>query len=188
MQAGEWAATADMFESDSFMGIMPLLFGDSPAEDEVAFNADPATARKDVDRMMRSLFQPEVIDGKEAINVCRKPRSGEAVYAYKLANLESLENPPRRPRTEKAPAVSTSGPDPSSTKPPPSKRLRTDPGSPSGRTSQPIKTIRICLKIETNSTWAFFVKGIIHLNTTPKVATGGWKVQQPSVVRIPPSS
>ncbi len=76
MQAGEWTAAADMFESDSFMGIMPLLFGDSPAEDEVAFNADPATARKDVDRMMRSLFQPEVLDGEEAINVCRKPRSG----------------------------------------------------------------------------------------------------------------
>ncbi len=107
MQAGEWTATADMFESDSFMGIMPLLFGDSPAEDEVAFNADPATARKDVDRMMRSLFQPEVIDGEEDINMCRKPRSGEAVYAYKLANLESLENPPRRLRTEKAPAAQT---------------------------------------------------------------------------------
>jgi hypothetical protein len=44
MQAGEWTATADMFESDSFMGIMPLLFGDSPAENEVAFNADPAMA------------------------------------------------------------------------------------------------------------------------------------------------
>jgi len=84
-------------------------------------------------------FGPEVIDGEEAIQVCRKPRSGEAVYAFKLANLESLENPPRRPRTEKAPTASTSGPDPSSTKPPPSKRLRTDPGSPSGRTSQPIK-------------------------------------------------
>ena len=147
MQAGEWTATADMFESDSFMGIMPLLFGDSPAENEVAFNADPAMARKDVDRMMRSLFQPEVIDGEEAIQVCRKPRSGEAVYAFKLANLESLENPPRRPRTEKAPTASTSGPDPSSTTPPPSKRLRTDPGPPSGRTSQPIKkTIQICLK------------------------------------------
>ena len=52
MQAGKWTATADMFESDSFMGIMPLLFGDSPAENEVAFNADPAMARKDVDRMM----------------------------------------------------------------------------------------------------------------------------------------
>jgi hypothetical protein len=36
----------------------------------VAFNADPAMARKDVDRMMRSLFQPEVIDGEEAIQVC----------------------------------------------------------------------------------------------------------------------
>jgi hypothetical protein len=111
MQAGEWTATADMFELDSFMGIMPLLFGDSPAEDEVAFNADPATTRRDMDRMMRSLFQPEVIGGEEAINVCRKPRSGEAVYDFKLANLESLENPPRRQRVEKALAASTSGPE-----------------------------------------------------------------------------
>jgi hypothetical protein len=72
MQAGEWSATADMFESDTFHGIMPLLFGDSPAENKVAFNADPSTARKDVDRMMRALFQPEVVDGDEAIRVCRK--------------------------------------------------------------------------------------------------------------------
>jgi hypothetical protein len=185
MQAGEWTATADMFESDSFMGIMPLLFGDSPAENEVAFNADPAMARKDIDRMMRSLFQPEVIDGEEAIQVCRKPRSGEAVYAFKLA---SLENPPRRPRTEKAPTASTSGPDPSSTKPPPSKRLRTDPGSPSGRTSQPIKNNSHSLKKIGMVLHGIFSKGIIHLNTTQKVVTGGWKVQQPSVVRILPSS
>jgi hypothetical protein len=79
MQAGEWTATADMFESDSFMGIMPLLFGDSPAENEVAFNADPAMARKDVDRMMRSLFQPEVIDGEEALAKCWRPKMSASI-------------------------------------------------------------------------------------------------------------
>jgi hypothetical protein len=37
---------------------MPLLFTDNPAEGEVAFNADPASARRDVDRMNRALSRP----------------------------------------------------------------------------------------------------------------------------------
>ncbi len=71
------------------------MFTDNPAEGEVAFNADPASARRDVDRMNRVLFQPELVSADEALQVCKKPRTGEAVFAFKIANLEGLENPKR---------------------------------------------------------------------------------------------
>jgi hypothetical protein len=71
------------------------MFTDNPAEGEVAFNADPASARRDVDRMNRALFQPELVSADEALKVCKKPRAGEAVFAFKIANLEGLENPMR---------------------------------------------------------------------------------------------
>ena len=113
---------------------MPLLFTDNPAEGEVAFNADPASARRDVDRMNRALFHPELVSPEDALKVCRKPRAGEAVFAFKLANLDGLENP-KRTKGGSAEGHSSnagsSGAGSSSSNPPPSKRLRAEP-PPSG--------------------------------------------------------
>jgi hypothetical protein len=115
------------------------MFADNPAEGEVAFNADPASARRDVDRMNRALFQPELVSADEALKVCKKPRTGEAVFAFKIANLDGLENP-RRTKSG-APdgppaAAGSSGTGSSASNPPPSKRLRTEP-PPSGSATKP---------------------------------------------------
>jgi hypothetical protein len=111
---------------------MPLMFTENPAEGEVAFNADPASARRDVDRMNRALFQPELVSPEEALKVCKKP--GEAVFAFKMANLEGLENPKRtKGGSAEGPSsnAGSSGGGSSSGNPPPSKRLRAEP-PPSG--------------------------------------------------------
>ena len=102
---------------------MPLMFTNNPAEGEVAFNADPASARKDVDRMNRAL-SPE-----EALKVCKKPLAGEAVFAFKMANLDGLENPKRtKGGSAEGPSsnAGSSGAGSSSSNPPPSKRLRAE--------------------------------------------------------------
>ena len=108
MLAAEWDAQAELFEPVLFSGIVPVLFAENPAIAEVAFLADRPTARRDLDRMMRALFHPELITGHEAIEVCRRPRIGEAVYAYKLANLTTLKRPAPRVRVKPTAEVQTS--------------------------------------------------------------------------------
>ena len=108
--AAEWALEADLFESDAFSGIVPTFFADNPAVAEAAFHADSVSARRDVDKMMRALFQPELISSDQADKVCRKPRTGEAVYAYKLANLEALERPAQAQAARAAEAEQRPGP------------------------------------------------------------------------------
>jgi len=127
--AAEWPVAAELFESENFHGIVPLLFADSPAEAEVAFNSDPASARKDVDGMERALFQPEIVSATDALKFCKKPRPGDAIYAYKLANLEGLENPKRvreQPSASGGGTASNAEQLASSSNPPPSKRIRTE--------------------------------------------------------------
>jgi len=142
--AAEWPAEAELFESENFHGIIPLMFTDNPAEGEVAFNADPASARRDVDRMNRVLFQPELVSADEALKVCKKPRTGEAVFAFKIANLEGLENPKRTKSGAPEgppPTAGSSGAGSSASNPPPSKRLRADP-PPSGSATKPLNNYK----------------------------------------------
>jgi hypothetical protein len=95
MVVAEWDVTAMLLDGSELSGMMPTLLAENPAAAEVAFHADPVNGRRDVDRLNRSLFQAEVVDGEEAIQICRKPRAGEAVYVFKQANIEALQNPPR---------------------------------------------------------------------------------------------
>ncbi len=143
--AAEWPAEAELFESENFHGIVPLMFTDNPAEGEVAFNADPASARRDVDRMNRALFQPELVSAEEALKVCKKPRAGEAVFAFKIANLEGLENP-RRTKSGapvgRPPAAGSSDTGSSASNPPPSKRLRAE-SPPSGSATKPLNSTNL---------------------------------------------
>ena len=121
------------------------MFTDNPAEGEVAFNADPASARRDVDRMNRVLFQPELVSADEALKVCKKPRTGEAVFAFKIANLEGLENHKRtksRAPEGPPPAAGSSDSGSSASNPPPSKRLRADP-PPSGSATKPLNNTNL---------------------------------------------
>jgi hypothetical protein len=46
---------------------------------------------EDVDRLNRALFKAEVVDGYEAINICRKPRPGDTVYVFQQANINVLQ-------------------------------------------------------------------------------------------------
>jgi len=125
-----------MFDTDSFSGVIPVMFADNPATAEVAFLADGPTARRDVDRMMRVLFQPETVSGIDAIELCRRPRAGEAVYAYKLANLASSENPAPRVRAEHLEqATENDSSTDSQSVPGPSKKIRLEVPSDSGTDS-----------------------------------------------------
>ncbi len=108
MVVAEWDVTAMLLDGSELSGMMPTLFAENPAAAEVAFHADPGNGRRDVDRLNRSLFQAEVVDGEEAIQICRKPRAGEAVYVFKQANIEALQNPPR-PSAQAEPQPSGSG-------------------------------------------------------------------------------
>jgi hypothetical protein len=73
MVVAGWDVTTMMLDRFELNGMMPTLFADNPAAAEVAFHGDPVNARKDVDRLNRVLFQAEVVDVDEAINICRKP-------------------------------------------------------------------------------------------------------------------
>jgi hypothetical protein len=77
MVVAEWDVTAMLLDGSELSGMMPTLFAENPAVAEVAFHADPGNGRRDVDRLNRSLFQAEVVDGEEAIQICRKPRAGK---------------------------------------------------------------------------------------------------------------
>jgi hypothetical protein len=91
MVVAKWDVTAMMLDGSELNGMMPTLFADNPAAAEVVFHGDPVNARKDVDRLNRALFQAEVVDGDEAINICRKPRPGDAVYVFQQANIDALQ-------------------------------------------------------------------------------------------------
>jgi hypothetical protein len=76
--------------------------------------------------------------------VCKKPRTGEAVFAFKIANLEGLENPKRTKSgaPEGPPSTAgSSGAGSSASNPPPSKRLRADP-PPSGSATKPLNNYK----------------------------------------------
>jgi hypothetical protein len=89
MVVAELDVTAMMLDGSERNGMMPTgtgtLFAENPGAAEVAFHGDPVNAREDVDRLNRCLFQAEVVDGEEAIQICRKPRPGDAVYVFHLA-------------------------------------------------------------------------------------------------------
>jgi hypothetical protein len=93
--AAEWPLEAELFDGEVLRGVVPVLFAENPAGAETTLHGDPANARKDVDRLQRSLFQPEILSTSDAIQVCKKPRSGEAAYAFKTANLDLLTSPSR---------------------------------------------------------------------------------------------
>jgi hypothetical protein len=82
---------AMMLDVSELNGMMPPLFAENPGAGEVAFHGDPVNARKDVDRLNRCLFQAKVVDGKEAIQICRNPRPGNAVFVFRQANIEALQ-------------------------------------------------------------------------------------------------
>jgi len=94
---------ADLFEGDYLHGMVPILFAEDPEAAESAFTGDPATARKDVDRMQRLFFQPEHVSSAEALGVVRKPVIGKAEYLWRLANLEALSMGTCAPRTNHSP-------------------------------------------------------------------------------------
>ena len=91
MVVAEWDITAAMLDGSDLHGMMPTLFAENPSAAEVAFHGDPVNARKDVDRLNRCLFQAEAVDGDEAIQICRKPRAGDAVYVFRQANIDALQ-------------------------------------------------------------------------------------------------
>jgi hypothetical protein len=76
MIVAEWDVTAMLLYGSELSGMMPTLFTKNPGE------------RQEGRR------QAEV-DGKEAIQICQKPRAGEAVHVFKQVNIEALQNPPR---------------------------------------------------------------------------------------------
>ena len=77
MLAAQWDVSASLLDGEDLVGMAPTLFPDNPAAAEVAFLADHRFARKDVDRINRALFQPELVTAAEAIQICRKPRPGK---------------------------------------------------------------------------------------------------------------
>ncbi len=78
-------------------GMIPVLFAENPSEAEKGLLKDLISARKDLDRINRAFFIPEAVDLENALKVVKKPRLGEAEYAFKERNLDRLFEPQRFP-------------------------------------------------------------------------------------------
>jgi len=78
-------------------GMIPVLFAENPSEAEKGLLKDLISARKDLDRINRAFFIPEAVDLETALKVVKKPRLGEAEYAFKERNLDRLFEPTRFP-------------------------------------------------------------------------------------------
>ena len=78
-------------------GMIPVLFAENPSEAEKGLLKDLISARKDLDRINRAFFIPEAVDLENALKVVKKPRVGEAEYAFKERNLDRLFEPRRFP-------------------------------------------------------------------------------------------
>jgi hypothetical protein len=94
---GQWDLSADYFEDEMLSGMIPVLFAENPSEAEKGLMKDLISARKDLDRINRAFFIPEAVDLENALKVVRKPRLGEAEYAFKERNLDRLFEPQRFP-------------------------------------------------------------------------------------------
>jgi hypothetical protein len=78
-------------------GMIPVLFAENPSEAEKGLLKDLISARKDLDGINRAFFIPEAVDLENAMKVVKKPRVGEAEYAFKERNLDRLFEPRRFP-------------------------------------------------------------------------------------------
>ena len=94
---GQWDLSADYFEDEMLSGMIPVLFAENPSEAEKGLMKDLISARKDLDRINRAFFIPEAVDLETALKVVKKPRLGEAEYAFKERNLDRLFEPTRFP-------------------------------------------------------------------------------------------
>jgi len=94
---GQWDLSADYFEDEMLSGMIPVLFAENPSEAEKGLLKDLISARKDLDRINRAFFIPEAVDLENALKVVKKPRVGEAEYAFKERNLDRLFEPRRFP-------------------------------------------------------------------------------------------
>jgi hypothetical protein len=59
--AAKWPLEAELFDGEVLHGVVPVLLAKNPAAAETTLHGDPANARKDVDRLQRGLFQPEIL-------------------------------------------------------------------------------------------------------------------------------
>jgi len=85
-----WPLSAEYLDEEILSGLMPTLYSEEPATSEAALLADPIRAQKDVEALNRVFFIPEVVQLEEALKIVRKPRPGEADFAFKASNLERV--------------------------------------------------------------------------------------------------
>jgi len=85
-----WPLSAEYLDEEFLSGLMPTLYSEEPASSEAALLADPIRAQKDVEALNRVFFIPEVVQLEDALKIVRKPRPGEADFAFKASNLERV--------------------------------------------------------------------------------------------------
>jgi hypothetical protein len=56
----QWEITADYLEDDLLDGVMPVLFADDVKAAEAAISEAPLTAKRDLERLAKMYFVPEV--------------------------------------------------------------------------------------------------------------------------------
>lgn len=96
---GQWELEAEYFEDEFLSGIVPVLFADVPEVAVAAALADKPSLKKDLERLNRVFFIPESVGLGVAGQIVRKPRLGDAEYAFKTRNLDRLfEVPDLLPR------------------------------------------------------------------------------------------
>jgi len=90
MSLGVWEIHADNLDKEMLSGILPVLFAENPAAVEDCFRRDPITLRKDIEALQKQFFVPEEVTLTDALKVIKKPRSGDALFTWKMENLERL--------------------------------------------------------------------------------------------------
>ena len=90
LSLGVWEIHADYLDKEMLSGILPVLFAENPAAVEDCFRRDPITLRKDIEALQKQFFVPEEVTLTDALKVIKKPRSGDALFTWKMENLERL--------------------------------------------------------------------------------------------------
>jgi hypothetical protein len=63
-----------MFDGSSMAGPVPALFSEDAEASREGLNGNLARAHKDLQRVMKTLFMPELMDLEAAISLVKKPR------------------------------------------------------------------------------------------------------------------
>jgi hypothetical protein len=75
-------------------GLIPVLFSNNPKESKKALLKNLVFARKDLDRINRAFFiQRRSTWSLRSLKIIKKPRQGDAEFAFKERNLDRLFDP-----------------------------------------------------------------------------------------------